>query len=221
MRASTRKRLRELASRVDFSSERYYHIELGPAGKGQAGGAQPEAAETFNLLTYQTELNRLRIEFFRLQRNVENLRLPAIEAVGLDEYAAELSALKRELHSVAKGLSELATIEPLKSALEGLLDVADSCDRVVALAEDESAKVPESVLTGVRSIRDQLLSRLARFGIERMEPGERFDPAQHLALSTVTDPEKPNGTIAQIVLAGYKQHGKVLRPAQVVVVKNP
>jgi len=221
MRAATKKRLRKLASRVDFSSERYYHILLGPAGKGQGGEARPEAGERFSLLNYQTELNRLRIEFFRMQRNVENLRLPAIEAVGLDDCAAELSSLKRELQTVAGRMTELVTIEPLKSALEGLLDVADSCDRVVALAEGESTRVPESVLTGVRSIRQQLLSRLTRFGVERMEFGERFDPETQLALSTAAAPGKPNGSIAQVVLAGYTQHGKVLRPAQVVVVKNP
>jgi len=220
MNAKTRKRLKRLASRIDFSTERYYHIDFGPLGKGRAGDGQSKAVETFNLLTHQTELNRLRIELYRMQRNVENLRLPAIEAIGLDGYAAELSSLKRELQLVTGKLSELAAIEPLKSALEGLLEVADSCDRVVALAEEQTS-IPESVLTGVRSIRQHLLSRLARFGLERMELGDHFDPDQHIALSTVTDPEKPSGTIASVLRAGYMQHGKVFRTAQVVVVRNP
>ncbi len=215
------KLLKKLREEVDFNSERYFSLRyrLGERGSPPqlvtAGDFQ-----SFSLLMYQTELNRLRIELYRIQRNVENLRLPSLEVVGLTQVADEMKSLKSYLDKLAETVKKLTDLQPIVANLRGLLDVADSCDRVIRFAE--GGNVPPTILVGIKGIQAQLLSALERFGIVGIEvkPGDKFDPARHQAVGTIKDDGKTEGEIAEVHLAGYLFQGKPFRPAQVVVVKN-
>jgi molecular chaperone GrpE len=60
------------------------------------------------------------------------------------------------------------------------------------------------------------LSRLARFGVKKIEPqGAKFDPNMHEALYEVPDETVPAGTVVQVVESGYSIGDRVLRPAKV------
>ena len=50
--------------------------------------------------------------------------------------------------------------------------------------------------------------------------GETFDYNLHQALFEVNDPSKEAGTIAVVTKSGYMLHDRVLRPADVGVVKH-
>jgi len=57
--------------------------------------------------------------------------------------------------------------------------------------------------------------------VSRLQPhGQRFDPAQHEALLHQESDEHPEGQITAVIRDGYALHGKVLRPAQVIVAKG-
>ncbi len=210
--------LRRAASRVDFSSEQHYNLVFGLGSRG-APVAPKGDVSGHSLYEYQTELNRIRIELFRLQRNVKNLQLPALEVVGLDRVGEDLDGLKAELRRLLGKVENVANLDPIRSAIEGFLEVADSCERVLASARSTEG-IPQSVLTGVESIYRLLLAKLKRFGVEPIPESEMFDPNRHMAIATVKDPAKPDGAISQVQLSGYTLGDKVLRAAQVVVVRN-
>ncbi|MAO54504.1 MAG: nucleotide exchange factor GrpE, partial [Rhodospirillaceae bacterium] len=60
-----------------------------------------------------------------------------------------------------------------------------------------------------------------RNGITRIDPlGERFDSNAHEAMFEIPDESKPQGTIAQVVEAGYMLNDRLLRPAKVGVTRG-
>ena len=66
----------------------------------------------------------------------------------------------------------------------------------------------------------ELLKVLEKHGVKKFEPmGEKFDPNLHQAMYEVPDPSLPNGSVAQVVQAGYMIGERVLRPAMVAVSK--
>lgn len=142
---------------------------------------------------------------------------------------AELENVRERVKREAGNTKKYAIQDFAKS----LLDVADNLGRAIAtvpvqirneaLANDESdtAKFLKSLLEGVMMTEKELMKIFKRFGIEKFEPvGQPFDPNSHLALFEVNVPNKEAGTVAMVVKAGYKLHDRVLRPADVGVVKS-
>ena len=78
-----------------------------------------------------------------------------------------------------------------------------------------------ALIDGVELTEKDFLSRLARFGVKKIEAmGARFDPNQHEALYEVPDESLPSGTVAQVVEQGYLIGDRVLRPAKVGVARG-
>src|SRR5919201_5711366 len=71
--------------------------------------------------------------------------------------------------------------ERAKSGLvRELLPIVDNLERALASAEDTEQHLAE----GVRLVHSELLAVLERNGVQQFDPvGERFDPAEHEALS--------------------------------------
>jgi molecular chaperone GrpE len=51
-------------------------------------------------------------------------------------------------------------------------------------------------------------------------PGIEFDPNLHEAIMAIEDNTKKDGTIADIIAQGYKLKDRIIRPAQVTVIRN-
>lgn len=76
-------------------------------------------------------------------------------------------------------------------------------------------------IDGIDLIRRNLENLLKSEGISRIEIEEQaFDPSEHEALLYQESDSHSDNQIISVVLAGYKLHGRVLRPAQVIVAKN-
>jgi molecular chaperone GrpE len=103
--------------------------------------------------------------------------------------------------------------ERAKSGLiRELLPVVDNLERALASAEEGEQHLAE----GVRLVHSELIAVLERNGIEQFDPsGEKFDPAEHEALSVRDEGE--SGLVVDVVEKGYRSNGTVLRPARVVV----
>jgi molecular chaperone GrpE len=103
--------------------------------------------------------------------------------------------------------------ERAKSGLvRELLPIVDNLERALMSAEDGEQHLAE----GVRLVHSELIAVLERNGIEQFNPaGDRFDPAEHEALSVRSDGEP--GVVLDVVEKGYRANGTVLRPARVVV----
>jgi molecular chaperone GrpE len=74
---------------------------------------------------------------------------------------------------------------------------------------------------GLYSIYDLLISLFHSIGVEPIPVEGKFDPHLHVAIATVEDRDKPDGTVVEEKLRGFFYKGKVLRFAEVVIVKNP
>ena len=66
-----------------------------------------------------------------------------------------------------------------------------------------------------------LISALARFNVEQVSPeGESFNPELHQAMSMVENADLAPNTVMAVMQKGYTLHGRLLRPAMVVVSKG-
>jgi molecular chaperone GrpE len=94
------------------------------------------------------------------------------------------------------------------------LPVIDNLDRALTHAQAD----PAGVIDGIRAVRDQALSVLARLGYPRRDDrGARFDPARHDAVAARADPGAEDGSVLEVIRPGYGEGARQLRPAQVVV----
>ena len=73
----------------------------------------------------------------------------------------------------------------------------------------------------VGEICKNFLQVLESYGVRKIEfPNGEFDAAKGKIVGTVTDNEKPEGSVASIKRDGFYRKEKLLRPAEVLVVKN-
>ncbi len=105
-----------------------------------------------------------------------------------------------------------------------VLTVGDNLKRTMqhvpaeAAAQDPALK---SFLEGVEITERELLNALERHGVSLIEPlGQRFDPNCHQAMYEVQNPDVPDGTVVDVMQAGYMIGDRCLRPALVAVAKG-
>lgn len=108
-----------------------------------------------------------------------------------------------------------------EALMRELLPVLDNMER--ALEAARANRDPEdALLTGMQLVHDSMLEKLGQFGLSRIESaGETFNPELHAALMQQPTDEHPPMTVLQEVQKGYQLKGRTLRPAQVVVSKEP
>jgi len=109
-----------------------------------------------------------------------------------------------------------------------LVPVIDSLDRAVEAARTEAARAEASegsaaaMAEGVELSRKLFIDTLAKSGILRVDPvGEPFDPQFHQAMTMVESRDAAPGSVVQVLQPGYTLHGRLVRPAMVMVAKAP
>jgi molecular chaperone GrpE len=143
----------------------------------------------------------------------------ATEAEPVDEQPENYLALAQRIQADFENYRKRAAREAAaageraKSGLvRELLPIVDNLERALASAEDGEQHLAE----GVKLVHSELIAVLERNGVEQFNPaGDRFDPAEHEALSVRDDGEP--GLVLDVVEKGYRANGTVLRPARVVV----
>jgi molecular chaperone GrpE len=105
-----------------------------------------------------------------------------------------------------------------------LLSVSDNLRRALeALPEDarDGDGWAKDLITGVELIEREFLDAFAKHGVVKMEPlDEPFDHNFHQAMFELEDPEKPAGTVVQLLQPGYRLNDRLLRAAMVGVSKG-
>jgi molecular chaperone GrpE len=132
-----------------------------------------------------------------------------------EDYLALAQRIQADFENYRKRAAREAAAagERAKSGLvRELLPIVDNLERAIASAEEGEQHLAE----GVRLVHSELIAVLERNGIEQFNPaGDKFDPAEHEALSVREDGEP--GLVLDVVEKGYRANGTVLRPARVVV----
>lgn len=105
--------------------------------------------------------------------------------------------------------------------VQDMLVVADNLERALANvnADDEAMK---SVAEGLELTLKSLIDGLKRHQVVQINPvGEPFDPNLHQAMTQVPNPDMEPNTVMDVFQKGYTLHGRLVRPAMVVVSKAP
>lgn len=108
--------------------------------------------------------------------------------------------------------------EERANATAAWLPVLDNLELALEHAEAD----PESIVEGVRAIRDQAVDLLARLGYPRQEEvGVPFDPNRHEAVEVVAAEDAEPGTVVRVRRPGYGDVDNQLRPSAVSVTRPP
>ena len=98
-----------------------------------------------------------------------------------------------------------------------LIPVLESLEKGLESAEQAEGS-NEALLEGMRLIQKQFLNAMIKFKVEQVDPaGQPFDPNFHQAISMVPNPDLEPNTVMDVFQKGYTLHGRVVRPAMVVV----
>jgi molecular chaperone GrpE len=101
-----------------------------------------------------------------------------------------------------------------------LLSVIDNLERALAAASAHEDETVKAIYEGVDLTLKSFMDCFSRFHIETVDPmGEPFDPSLHQAMSIQENPDVEPNTVIAVMQKGYSLHGRVLRPAMVMVSK--
>ncbi len=106
--------------------------------------------------------------------------------------------------------------------LSELLPILDTLE--LALAHLKPAESPQGIQAGVSKgflqIAMQIKSFLKDHQVEELKAeGEKFNPEFHEAAEEVQKEGVESGTVVEVLSKGYTLHGKLMRPAKVIVAK--
>ena len=103
-----------------------------------------------------------------------------------------------------------------------LLSVMDNLERALAAAANHEDEIVKAIYEGVDLTLKSFTDCFNRFHIEAVDPmGEPFDPQLHQAMTIIENGEVEPNTVIEVMQKGYTLHGRVIRPAMVVVSKEP
>lgn len=163
----------------------------------------PETAENM------AEENPALVEIKRLEQELSEERNRALR------FRAELENVRRR---ASRELEEEHRYSGM-DVIRDILPVMDNLQRAMEMAEKQNADDP--LLAGVQMIFQQLETALERNHCKRIEAlHQPFDPNFHQAISQMPSEEFPDNTVLIVAQDGYMLSDRVVRPSQVVVVKN-
>jgi molecular chaperone GrpE len=147
-----------------------------------------------------------------------------------DALRAEVAQLKEQVLRVAadaensKRRAEREANDARHYAIQrfaqDLLGAADNLSRALMAAPRDSADpAVKNLVTGIEMIEKDLVGAFDRNGLKRIDPprGAKFDPHRHQAMMEQPADDVGAGAVLQVVQAGYELHGRLVRPAMVVV----
>ena len=103
-----------------------------------------------------------------------------------------------------------------------LLTVMDNLERALAAASDHEDETVKAIYEGVDLTLKSFTDCFNRFHIGSVDPmGEPFDPQLQQAVTILENPDVEPNTVIEVMQKGYTLHGRVIRPAMVVVSKEP
>jgi molecular chaperone GrpE len=159
-----------------------------PESAAETAASEPSAQE--QIATLEGKLAELNDAYLRARADVENTRRRSEEEVS--------KARKFAVDGFA----------------ESLLPVRDSLEAALALANATNEQLRE----GVEATLRQLSQAMERNRVVQIkpEPGSKFDPTHHQAISMVPSEQEANSVVS-LLQPGYLIAERVLRPALVTV----
>jgi len=154
------------------------------------------------------------------------------EAGPVDELAVARDAAEDNLNKYLRLAAEMEnlrkrTVRDVENARKygierfaaEILAVIDSLELGLQAAPTASL---ESLLEGQTATYKLLLGAAEKYGVEVIDPeGEPFDPQVHEAMTMQPSDTAEPGSILAVIQKGYQLNDRLLRPARVVVAREP
>ncbi|WP_316357489.1 nucleotide exchange factor GrpE [Devosia sp.] len=151
--------------------------------------------------TLRIENAELKDRLLRTIAEMENLRKRTERDVN-DTRSYAIAGFARDMLSATDALSRALMVLP-------------------AEARENGDATTKSLIEGIEMTEREMQRLLAKHGVKPIEAeGQKFDPHRHQAMFEVPDPSRPEGTVVQVVQAGFAIGDRVLRPAMVGVAKG-
>jgi len=110
----------------------------------------------------------------------------------------------------------------LEKFVNDILPVADNLERAISAASGGEGAGSGAVTEGIELTLKSLMDALQRHNVETVDPrGEPFDPQLHQAMTMVEQADAEPNSVIDVFQKGYTLHGRLVRPAMVVVAKAP
>ena len=152
--------------------------------------------------------------------NNKNIEKEATERGEGNKYLGQLQRLQAEFMNYKKRVERerLELSDLFKSELAGsLLPVIDDFDRMLNHSDYENSEF----LNGVKLIYQKLFEALKEQGLKPIEAvGQKFDPCFHEAVLTEKSENGEDEIVTEEWRKGYLFNDRLLRPAQVKVLKS-
>lgn len=101
-----------------------------------------------------------------------------------------------------------------------LIGVMDNLERSLEATSNSEDEAVKAIHEGVDLTLKSFIDCFSKFNIEVVDPlGEPFDPLLHQAVSMQENTESEPNTVIAVMQKGYALHGRVIRPAMVMVSK--
>ena len=101
-------------------------------------------------------------------------------------------------------------------------DTSDQQQSLMAPPLGDHETILQSFIEGIEMTNTGLIKAFKSNGVESYceRPGDDSDADKHQALMEYVDPAKPSGTIGTVMKKAYTLNGRVLRAAEVGVIKK-
>ncbi|MBX2859530.1 MAG: nucleotide exchange factor GrpE [Cellvibrionaceae bacterium] len=171
--------------------------------------AQDSSKSDPNQSEAEVSENSLSAEVERLKEELEEARNKVLLA------AADVQNVRRRAEQDVEKAHKFA----LDKFVSALLPVADNLERAVEASKAEGAEM-SAVVEGVELTLKSLIDALTAQKVEQVDPhGEPFNPELHQAMTAVEQADVEPNTVVNVFQRGYTLHGRLVRPAMVVVSK--
>jgi molecular chaperone GrpE len=139
-----------------------------------------------------------------------------------DEYLELARRAQADFENYRKRMAaevQAAATRGKASVAAEVVPVLDDLERALQAAGlDPEGDSEDGLAHGVILVFRGLRETLKRHGVEAVDPqGEKFDPTEHEALSTMPVEGTASGTVVEVMQKGYRMDGQLIRPARVVV----
>lgn len=182
-----------------------------------------EAAE-YVWLSPQAAASRDDVERWTRQVIINNLIEPAA-CDSCDQYKAGWARAQADYQNLQKEVEQKRSTWVQMSEvqiLEEFIPIYDNFKKAFAASVDDQATHDgwKNWQQGIAYIKKQFGDVLKHHGIEEIQSvGKAFDPSVHEAMGEDVSKE-PDGTVLKELEGGYMAHGKVIKPAKVIVSKS-
>lgn len=146
--------------------------------------------------------------------------LEKAEAVSLEEVKRERASASNYRKRLEKQRDEFAEIASAR-ILSKLLDISDDVKRVI---DNGVEAIPKDHLEGISLLQQRIQTVFDAEDVTLLKIAEgktHYDPMKHEAIMTQTNEDLPNNTIITQVATGFVKGERILRPAKVIISKQP